>query len=136
MANMSAGGHLSNGPVDSDYAWLQTHLNYAGTIDSRKQLVSKVATNLKERIKSGRLPYTLGVFGGWGTGKTTFLAMLSEKLKVGNCKIVYFNSWKYAGFMEIVPALIYKIFQYGITGAAVDRDKAAGRVLQPLGRST
>ena len=30
--------------------------------------------------------------------------------------------------MEIVPALIYKIFQYGITGAAVDRDKAAGHV--------
>ncbi|MGO9648823.1 MAG: P-loop NTPase fold protein [Terriglobales bacterium] len=121
--------------IDSDYAWLKTHLNFLGAIDSRQQLVRKVATNLNDRIESGQLPYTLGVFGGWGTGKTTFLAMLAKELERGNkCKVVYFNSWKYAGFMEIVPALIYKILQYGITGAAAERDEAARRVLLALGK--
>ena len=28
-------------------------------------------------------------------------------------KVVYFNAWKYAGFMEIVPSLIYKILREG-----------------------
>jgi hypothetical protein len=121
--------------IDSDYAWLKSHLGFSGTLEARKRMVNKVVADLKARIESGRLPFTLGVFGGWGTGKTTFLAMLAEQLEKDNsCKIVYFNSWKYAGFMEIVPALIYKILQYGVGGTAADRDEAARRVLLALGK--
>jgi hypothetical protein len=121
--------------IDSDYAWLKTHLNFLGEIDARKRVVSKVLATLKERVESGRLPYTLGVFGGWGTGKTTFLAMLTAELERDNTyKVVYFNSWKYAGFMEIVPALIYKILQFGIPGTAAEHDEAARRVLLALGK--
>jgi len=77
----------------------------------------------------------MGVFGGWGIGKTTFLALLAKELEsTGTCKLVYFNSWKYAGFMEIVPALIYKIFQYGMVGAAQQEERAAVRVLLSLGK--
>jgi Cdc6-like AAA superfamily ATPase len=125
---------LPNG-IDSDYAWLKTHLDFLGAIDSRERVVGKVLTTLKERVDNGRLPYTLGVFGGWGTGKTTFLAMLAAELERDNAyKVVYFNSWKYAGFMEIVPALIYKILQYGLSGTAAERDEAARRVLLALGK--
>lgn len=121
--------------IDSDYAWLKTHLNFVGTIGTRSELVSKVANNLLERTRSGRLPFTLGIFGGWGTGKTTFLAMLAEELeRTKTVKIVYFNSWKYAGFMEIVPALIYKILQYGVAGSETTRAEAARRVLLALGK--
>src|ERR1700739_1625559 len=81
--------------IDSDYAWLKSHLGFSGTLNARKRMVDKVEADLNARIASGRLPYTLGVFGGWGTGKTTFLAMLAEELeKINKCKIVYFNSWK------------------------------------------
>jgi KAP family P-loop domain len=121
--------------IDSDYAWLKTHLKLVGTMASRRELVSKIATNLRERIESGRQPYTLGLFGGWGTGKTTVLAMLAEELERDeNCNVVYFNAWKYAGFTEIVPALIYKILQYGVSGTSAERETAAGRVLLALGK--
>ena len=121
--------------IDSDYAWLMTHLEFPKRIMSRDLLVRKVVTNLKGRIRNGQLPYTLGIFGGWGTGKTTFLAMLAKELEPSNnCKVVYFNSWKYAGFMEIVPALIYKILQYGLEGTNTDRDEAARRVILALGK--
>lgn len=123
------------GGIDTDYAWLKTHLDFLGTIESRERVVRKVLTTLNERVESGRLPYTLGVFGGWGTGKTTFLAMLAEELERDDAyNVVYFNSWKYAGFMEIVPALIYKILQYGVPGTAAERDEAARRVLLALGK--
>ena len=121
--------------IDSDYAWLKTHLDFVGAIDSRDRVVRKVLSTLEERVDSGRLPYTLGVFGGWGTGKTTFLAMLAEELEHHKAwKVVYFNSWKYAGFMEIVPALIYKILQYGMPGTVTERNEAARRVLLALGK--
>jgi hypothetical protein len=118
--------------IDSDYAWLKSHLTFSGEIRERTKLVAKVSQNLTNHIKEGRLPYTLGVFGGWGTGKTTFLAMLADSLEQrSNCKIVYFNSWKYAGFMEIVPSLIYKILQYGLD--ARPRDEDARRIVLALG---
>src|SRR5271165_805944 len=121
--------------IDSDYAWLKTHLDCVGTIDTRRQLVDRVRTNLFDRIKNGRLPYTLGIFGGWGTGKTTFLAMLADEIeRSSDFKIVYFNSWKYAGFMDIVPALIYKILQYGTAATEAAREEAARRVLLALGK--
>ena len=65
------------GGIDSDYAWLKTHLDFVGAIDSRERVVRKVLSTLRERVDSGRLPNTLGVFGGWGTGKTTFLAIVA-----------------------------------------------------------
>ena len=72
---------MTQGSIDSDYAWLKTHLEGSKGIESREQLARKVETSLKFRIRNGQLPYTLGIFGGWGTGKTTFLAMLAEKLE-------------------------------------------------------
>lgn len=121
--------------IDSDYAWLKTHLNLSGSIQMRQQLVQKIKDNLMARAETGRLPYTLGIFGGWGTGKTTFLAMLAEELEhTSRYRIVYFNSWKYAGFMEIVPSLIYKILQYGVPGTVAEREEAARRILLALGK--
>jgi hypothetical protein len=124
-----------SGGIDSDYAWLKSHLDFAGSIETRRELAQKIKKSLAQHIESGRLPYTLGVFGGWGSGKTTLMAMLAEELEnTNNCKVVYFNSWKYAGFMEIVPALIYKILQYGVVGTTVRAEEAARRVLLALGK--
>jgi KAP family P-loop domain len=120
-------------PIDSDYEFLKTHLNFVGAIAERKKLAQKAANSLLSRIQTGRLPYTMGVFGGWGTGKTTFLALLNAELEPSKVKVVYFNSWKYAGFMEIVPALIYKILRYGVK-EDVNPEVAAKRVLLALGK--
>ena len=121
--------------IDSDYTWLKTHIPSAKGMESREQLADKVVNRLRERIADGRLPFTLGIFGGWGTGKTTFLAMLADRLEGDRrCRIVYFNSWKYAGFMEIVPALIYKILEHGVPGTVAGRAEAARRVILALGK--
>jgi hypothetical protein len=120
---------------DNDYQWLQGHLNIDDCLAPRKELAGKVAGFLQNRIQSGNLPYTVGVFGGWGSGKTTFLALLAKQLeKLSRCRIIYFNAWKYAGLMEIVPSLIYKILHYGIPDTEEKRTKAAMRVLLSLGK--
>jgi len=121
---------------DSDYQWLLSHSdNVLASLDSRVQLAEQVASQLKRRIDSGQLPYTLGVFGGWGTGKTTFLALLARALSdCRDCRVIYFNSWKYAGFLEIVPSLVYKILSFGIAETDERRKTAAARVLLFLGK--
>ena len=121
--------------IDTDYDWLKSHLQLTGKLQGRANLARQVADELTGRIERRQLPYTLGVFGGWGTGKTTLLAMIADQLESsGTCRLVYFNSWKYAGFMEIVPALIYKIMQYGLAGEKRQQDEAAMRILLALGK--
>ena len=52
--------HSPSGGVDSDYAWLKTHLNFVGSISRREETVRRISINLMERAENGRLPYTLG----------------------------------------------------------------------------
>jgi KAP family P-loop domain len=98
-------------------------------------LARRVAGEINDCIAGGRLPMTIGVFGGWGAGKTTFLALLSRELEANEkAKVLYFNAWKYAGMMEIVPSLIYKVLKFGVSGSDEQRDKKAMQVLLSLGR--
>lgn len=55
-------------------------------------------------------PFTIGIFGEWGCGKTTLMKMLQERLKNNQVKTVWFNAWKYDGKEVIWNALIQQIF--------------------------
>jgi len=53
---------------DHDYDWLLSHLQLPELLQPRLDLAGKVGDFLKAKIQSGSLPYTVGVFGGWGSG--------------------------------------------------------------------
>ena len=40
------------------------------------------------------LPFTMGIFGPWGSGKTTLMRLVEKKLEK-KCHTVWFNPWKY-----------------------------------------
>ncbi len=103
---------------------------HAGRIDIT---VRTIADLLDEPQKS--LPHTIGLFGSWGTGKTTFLALLAQKLQRqfgDEIHLIYFNAWKYAGFTEIVPALMYRVLQHRTVEEPELREKLV-RLMLSLG---
>jgi HEAT repeat protein/predicted KAP-like P-loop ATPase len=52
-------------------------------------------------------PFTIGIYGKWGTGKTSLMKMLKEKLdKKNNIKTVWFNAWKFEKEKDMWVALI------------------------------
>jgi KAP family P-loop domain len=57
-----------------------------------------------------RLPFTIGIFGEWGSGKTTLMEMVRAALERQRVKTVWFNAWKYDGKEVIWNALIQEIF--------------------------
>ncbi len=54
-------------------------------------------------------PYSISINGGWGSGKTTFLMILEEKLNQKDFKTIWFNPWEYERMDDIVLAFLQKI---------------------------
>jgi KAP family P-loop domain len=62
--------------------------------------------------------FTVGIFGSWGSGKTTLMRRIKTKLDdphfskdlgLSKCKTIWFNSWKYDNREAIWSALIQSI---------------------------
>lgn len=54
-----------------------------------------IADNLREIILQCPLPFTVGLFGGWGSGKTTIINILKKKLQDNKIAVVKFDVWKH-----------------------------------------
>jgi len=68
------------------------------------------ANAIVETIRNAsRRPLTIGVFGGWGSGKTSLMQMVEARLKAQQIKTVWFNAWKYSGKEVIWNALIQTV---------------------------
>jgi len=69
--------------------------------------------------KDTQTPLVVGVFGKWGTGKTTFMRLLKDEVKLQGAKHkespksmvkqVWFNAWKYDVHSDLWAALLQAI---------------------------
>lgn len=55
------------------------------------------AETLVKLIESNEPPLSIGLFGPWGTGKSTILNIVNSLIKNKDFICVYFNAWKFAG---------------------------------------
>ena len=49
-----------------------------------------------EDISKEDTPFTLGLFGSWGSGKTSFMRIMKYLLEESGYKTIFFNSWEFA----------------------------------------
>ena len=81
-------------------------------IDSKKDFLnyseaSEIVVNVLKN--PSMLPISIGVFGSWGTGKSTILNLIEEKIRVegnDNYIIIKFDAWLYQGFDDARAALL------------------------------
>lgn len=67
-------------------------------------LLKKVVTNGKN------LPITIGLYGDWGSGKSSILRILEKELKANDdTVVVYFDGWSFESFDDAKMALIQGI---------------------------
>jgi hypothetical protein len=78
--------------------------------DSKDDLIDFkwFSLTLKRIILSASTPITIGVYGEWGSGKTSIM-QLTKKLLEKETKTVWFNAWKYDIAYDLRVALIKTI---------------------------
>ena len=65
---------------------------------------------LEKAILGSEEPITLGIFGGWGTGKTSLMKMLFESLRENREIIpVWFDAWRYQNEPNLLIPLLFAL---------------------------
>jgi predicted KAP-like P-loop ATPase len=81
--------------------------------------------------RNNKTPLVIGIYGPWGSGKTTLMKTVKRFLKNSDytnrdgcrkCKTVWFQAWKYDKEDEILAALVEEILK------AIKRDGTFGRI--------
>lgn len=91
----------------------QDFLNFTEVADQ----IAALATN------RALLPISIGVFGTWGTGKSTVLRLVENKLSENGDKaplLIKFDAWLYQGFDDARAALMEVVSSELIKAAAKD----------------
>lgn len=85
----------------SDRETTEDCLGYAAYVDTLKAVA----------LASDIAPVTIGVFGDWGSGKTSLMRMLQHALPTDEegTLSVWFNPWQFEGKDEVQTALIHSI---------------------------
>lgn len=56
-------------------------------------------------------PLTIGIYGPWGSGKTSMMRMIQEKLDEHSCIPVWFDAWRYAQHDTLWRALLISVVE-------------------------
>jgi hypothetical protein len=73
------------------------------------------------RLQPDETPLTIGVFGEWGSGKTSFLKMVDAALAEARLRPIWFHAWKYDQEDNLWSALIQTVIGQGTIHATWHR---------------
>ena len=94
------------------------------------------ANAFAEIIHSSEAQFAIGIFGGWGSGKTTLMRLIEKSLDPRKSIAVQFNAWRYEKEQHLIVPLLdtirEAIFSWGQTHS--DRQKQATETAASIGR--
>lgn len=68
-----------------------------------------IADAVVESILHTQPPFTIGIFGGWGVGKSTLLDIVENKLRQNNVTVAKIDAWRYSASDNLSRAFLIHI---------------------------
>jgi hypothetical protein len=122
---LRVGGQLSDPlPIVADVPSQDPRLGFSEYVDA-----------LADAIRGGEPPqFTIGLYGAWGSGKSSLLAALAQTLARPSSGVlpVLFDAWRYERVDHIVVPLLHRICSAASDAGANDLAKTFKRALGAL----
>lgn len=87
----------------SDHATTVDELGFAMPADVLARMINSLEVE--------DTPLTIGIFGPWGSGKTSMMRMLHQRLVSSNSVFVWFDAWRYAQEDALWRALLLAVIE-------------------------
>ena len=65
-----------------------------------------LANAFQQVIEHSDPQFAIGIFGGWGSGKTTLMHAIESRLSPQTCAIVWFSAWRYEKEEHLIVPLL------------------------------
>ena len=97
--------------------------------------VAPVARALRDIVVQSEPRFAVGIFGGWGSGKTTLMQAIETRLEDRNIVCVRFVAWRYEKEEHLIVPLLDAIREALVDWAARnDHDRAARETAATVGK--
>jgi hypothetical protein len=73
------------------------------------EFAEAIAAKIVDAVDDGGTPFTIGIHGAWGSGKTSFLKLIEKELKKQSVKPIWFNAWKYNEEDNLWSAMLQRV---------------------------
>lgn len=67
---------------------------------------NELAGAFRTVVETSPAQFTVGLFGGWGSGKTTLMEAIAGGLNRTNCAVVWFSAWRYEKEQHLIIPLL------------------------------
>ncbi|MDP4173099.1 MAG: P-loop NTPase fold protein [Bacteroidota bacterium] len=122
------GQHLNGGPEISVYKTDAPLENPEADKFDRYDFSTKIAKAILGRGNSASI--VMGLYGSFGTGKTTVLNFIKRELSQNSrCLVMSFNAWQYQNDEQIVRAFFENLSQLFIQAGFENSDGSIGNLL-------
>jgi len=82
------------------------------TVDELGFMPSAAAlTEIVQGAAVADTPLTVGIYGEWGSGKTSLMRMILDRLDPNRCATVWFDAWRYAQQETLWRALLLSVVE-------------------------
>ncbi|MCE9601499.1 MAG: protein kinase [Gemmatimonadetes bacterium] len=99
-ASAAAQAPVAHPPILDDQAADRDLLGFGAYADALTAMLMQPKT---------RTPITVGIYGRWGTGKTTLMRMVERNLRRAGVLPIWFNAWQYSREDELWSAFLQSV---------------------------